>query len=53
MLLQWIPVFPSMLAAESRMVVHVTIGTVDSRILVNLVVKLDDMDYYGESTECR
>ena len=44
MLLQWIPMFPSMLATESRMVVHVTVGTVDSRILINLVVKLEDME---------
>ena len=44
MLLQWIPMFPSMLATESRMVVHVTVGIVDSRILINLVVKLEDME---------
>ena len=44
MLLQWIPMFPSMLATESRMVVHVTVGTVDSRILINLVVKLEDLE---------
>ena len=35
--------FPCMLATESRMVVHVTVGAVDSRILINLVIKLEGM----------
>ena len=34
----------SMLATESRMVVHVTVGAVDSRTLVNLVVELVGME---------
>ena len=36
--------FSSMLATESRMVVHVTVGAVDSRILVNLVIELEAME---------
>ena len=44
MLLGWNPTFPCMLASESRMIVHITVSTVDSRILANLVVKLEDME---------
>ena len=44
MLLHWIPVLVGMLATESRMVVHVAVGAVDSWIFVNLVIKIEAID---------
>ena len=44
MLLHWIPVLLHMLATESRMVVHVTVGAVDSWIFVNPVIKIEAID---------
>ena len=44
MLLQWIPMLGRMLATEPRMVVHVTVGAVDSWILVNLVIKIEGIE---------
>ena len=43
MLLFWLAVLPSMLASESRMVVHVTVCTVYSRVLGVLMINLEDM----------
>ena len=50
MLLHWKAVLLDMLASESRMVVHVTVGAVDSRILVNLVIEIEAID---NPLECR
>ena len=47
---QWISMLPCMLATESRMVVHVTVGAVDSWIPYQ---PCDQAWGYGESTECR
>ena len=41
---QWISMLEGMLATESRMVLHVAVGAVDSRILVNLVIELEGME---------
>ena len=43
MSLFWFLVLPSMLASESRMVVHVAVGTVCSRVLTVLPIKFEDM----------
>ena len=43
MLLIWLAVLPSMLASETRMVVHVAICTVYSRVLRVLLVNLEDL----------
>ena len=43
MLLSWFSVLPSMLASESRMVVHVAVCTIYSRVLGILVINLEDM----------
>ena len=37
----WLPVLLNMLASESRMVVHVAVGTIDPWIFVNPTIKVE------------
>ena len=41
MTLMRLPVLLNMLACESRMVIHVTVGTIDTWIFVNLAIETE------------